>query len=69
MLWGAHIAGMPIEETALSFAPFIALTGAIAGRSCAGGCRGDASATVAVRAGSGERGEPCRVSPGRAARA
>jgi hypothetical protein len=31
MLWGAHIAGMPIEETALSFAPVIALTGGIAG--------------------------------------
>jgi hypothetical protein len=31
MLWGAHIAGIPIEETALSFAPVIALTGGIAG--------------------------------------
>jgi hypothetical protein len=31
MVWGAHIAGMPIEETALSFAPIIAATGGIAG--------------------------------------
>jgi hypothetical protein len=31
MLWGAHIAGIPIEETALSFAPVIALTGGTAG--------------------------------------
>jgi hypothetical protein len=31
MLWGAHIAGIPIEETALSFAPVIALTGGIVG--------------------------------------
>jgi len=31
MVWGAHIAGIPVEETALSFAPFIAATGGIAG--------------------------------------
>ncbi len=31
MLWGAHIAGIPIEETALGFAPVIALMGGIAG--------------------------------------
>jgi len=31
MIWGAHIAGIPVEETALSFAPFVAATGGIAG--------------------------------------
>jgi hypothetical protein len=31
MVWGAHIAGIPVEETALSFAPLIAATGGIAG--------------------------------------
>ncbi|HKZ15516.1 MAG TPA: hypothetical protein VJL81_16890 [Solirubrobacterales bacterium] len=31
MLWGAHIAGIPVEETALSFAPVLAATGGIAG--------------------------------------
>jgi hypothetical protein len=31
MLWGAHIAGIPVEETALSFAPVIAATGGVAG--------------------------------------
>jgi hypothetical protein len=31
MVWGAHIAGIPVEETALSFAPVIAATGGIAG--------------------------------------
>jgi hypothetical protein len=29
MLWGAHIAGIPVEETALSFAPMLALAGGI----------------------------------------
>jgi hypothetical protein len=31
MVWGAHIAGIPEEETALSFAPVIAAAGGIAG--------------------------------------
>jgi hypothetical protein len=31
MVWGAHIAGIPVEETALSFAPVIAATGGVAG--------------------------------------
>jgi hypothetical protein len=31
MLWGAHIAGIPVEETVLIFAPVLALTGGIAG--------------------------------------
>jgi hypothetical protein len=31
MLWGAHIAGIPVEETVLGFAPVIALMGGIAG--------------------------------------
>jgi hypothetical protein len=31
MVWGAHIAGIPVEETALSFAPVIVATGGVAG--------------------------------------
>jgi hypothetical protein len=30
MVWGAHIAGIPVEETALSFAPVIVATGGVA---------------------------------------
>jgi hypothetical protein len=31
MVWGAHIAGIPVEETALSFAPVILIAGGVAG--------------------------------------
>jgi hypothetical protein len=31
MVWGAHIAGIPVEETALSFAPVIVAAGGVTG--------------------------------------
>jgi hypothetical protein len=31
VVWGAHIAGIPVEETALSFAPVLLIAGGMAG--------------------------------------
>ncbi len=48
----AHIAGIPVEETALSFAPIIAVAGGVAGLRL----RAQRSWRL-VRAGSNRRGE------------